>query len=137
MLNSIKSFVDDGHPVYAECGGLIYLSDSINDNKMVGSLPYKSYMTDHVQGLSYVIAKSKCDSIISNEGDILRGHEFHYTQIYPDDNANFAFDIERGRGIKGNLDGLMKDNVLAAYMHIHPCSYRRFPSNFVRNISDL
>ena len=137
MLSSIKSFVDDGHPVYAECGGLIYLSNSINDNKMVGSLPYKSYMTDHVQGLSYVIAKSRCDSIISNKGDILKGHEFHYTQIYPDSNANFAFDIQRGRGIKGNLDGLVKNNILAGYMHIHPCSYRSFPSNFVRNILDL
>ncbi len=137
MLKSIKSFVSDGNPIYAECGGLIYLSNSINDHKMVGALPYNSHMTDHVQGLSYVIAKSNADSIISNEGDIIRGHEFHYTQIYPDSNVNFVFDIERGTGIKNNLDGLVKDNVLANYMHIHPCSYRSFPSNFVRNISEL
>lgn len=137
MLNSIKKFADDGNPIYGECGGLIYLSNSINEHSMVGALPYNSKMTEHVQGLSYVIAKSNKDSIISSKGDVLRGHEFHYTQIYPNNSADYVFDIKRGRGIRDLSDGISRDNIVANYMHLHPCSYTNFASNFTKNVYEL
>ena len=135
MINSIKKFHEDHLPIYAECGGLIYLSQSIDNIPMVNALPYKSEMTSHVQGLSYVIGKASKDSIISEKNDILRGHEFHYTKILPNDNTNFVFDVQRGKGIINSMDGIILGNTVASYLHIHPCSYTNFAYNFTKNSS--
>lgn len=137
MKSSIKNFHESDGPIYGECGGLIYLSQSIDDCSMVNILPYKSKMTPHVQGLSYVIAKASHDSLITSKGDEFRGHEFHYTNIFPNDQTNFAFDIKRGRGIMNSMDGIVVGNTVANYTHIHPCSYTNFAYNFTKNVSEL
>lgn len=140
MRNSINKFHKDNNPIYGECGGLIYLSQSIDGSKMCDILPYTSSMTDKVQGLSYVIAKSKEDNLISEKGDIFRGHEFHYTKLNINSNefnpSNFALNIERGRGIANNQDGFSIKNTLANYVHIHACSCPNFAYNFTKNISE-
>ena len=137
MLKSIKQFSEDNHPIYGECGGLVYLSKAIDDCDMVNNFPYESYMCQKVQGLSYVIAKSLEDNLISDEGEIFRGHEFHYTKIdLKGKKANFAFDILRGRGIANNKDGLISNNSLANFIHIHPCSCPNFPYNFTKNVTE-
>ena len=136
MKNSIKNFHNNNSPIYAECGGLIYLSKSIDGLNMVNALPYNSKMTSHIQGLSYVVAKASKDSIISDTGDLFRAHEFHYTKIYPDDNASYVFDIQRGTGISNSHDGIVVGNTLANYIHIHPCSYTNFAYNFTKNIAE-
>ncbi|KZX16374.1 cobyrinic acid A,C-diamide synthase [Methanobrevibacter cuticularis] len=138
MRKSINDFHRDENPIYAECGGLIYLSQSIDDVKMCNVLPYNSIMTDKVQGLSYVIAKSNEDNLISQKGEVFRGHEFHYTKLLVDDvQSNFVFDIQRGRGILNNKDGLAINNTLANYIHIHACSCPNFAYNFTKNVSEL
>jgi len=137
MLKSIYDFHTDNHPIYGECGGLIYLSNSIDNLKMVKSIPYDSQMTPNVQGLSYVVAKSNQDNLISNKGDIFRAHEFHYTKLNINDTPNFVFDVLRGRGIINKLDGISVGNTLANYIHIHPCSHPNFGYNFTRNIVEL
>jgi len=138
MLKSIKQFSDDGNHIYGECGGLIYLSKSIDGRKMVNTYPYLSSMTQKVQGLSYVIAKSLEDNLISQKGDIFRGHEFHYTKIdiVNGKQANFAFDILRGRGIANNKDGIILNNTLANFIHIHACSCPNFAYNFTKNTTE-
>lgn len=136
MLKSINNFHKDNHPIYAECGGLIYLSQSIDQCKMVNILPYSSQMTSKVQGLSYVIAEANQDNLVSSKGDIFRGHEFHYTKINTDNNTQFAFNIKRGRGIINSLDGIKLGNTLATYIHVHACSNPNFAYNFTKNISE-
>lgn len=138
MRLAINKFHNDGNPIYGECGGLTYLSKSIDGFKTCDVLPYHSQMTDKVQGLSYVIAKSKEDNLISRENEIFRGHEFHYTKLCVNDNlAKYSFDIQRGRGIANNQDGIIVGNTLANFVHIHACSCPNFAYNFTRNVSEL
>lgn len=138
MLKSIKKFSDDNNPIYGECGGLIYLSKAIDGCKMVNNLPYDSYMSEKVQGLSYVIAKSLEDNLISQKGEIFRGHEFHYTKIdtTKGKQPDFTFDILRGRGIANNKDGIILNNTLANFIHIHACSCPNFAYNFTKNVTE-
>jgi cobyrinic acid a,c-diamide synthase len=141
MRLAINNFHKDKKPIYGECGGLIYLSKSINGLKACNILPYTSKMTDKVQGLNYVIAKSKKDTLISKKDEIFRGHEFHYTKLLIDESnantADFALDIRRGRGIINKQDGISIGNTLASYLHLHACSCPNFAYNFTNNISEL
>lgn len=133
MLKSILKFHHDNHPLYAECGGLLYLMASLNDIKMTKVFPYSSEMTEHVQGLSYVISEVKKDNIISKKGEKFHGHEFHYSKVNLNSNPDFAFDILRGTGIKNNLDGLIDGNTLACYVHTHVAALPDFPVNFIES----
>lgn len=137
MLQDIKKFHDDNRPIYGECGALIYLSKSIDGLDMVNAIPYTSEMTDRVQGLNYIVARANQDNLISNEGDIFRGHEFHYTKLNINDTKGLVFDVLRGRGVLNNMDGVSIKNTLANYIHIHACSHPNFGYNFTSNIADL
>ena len=137
MLKSINKFHEDGRPIYGECGGLIYLSESIGGLKMVNAIPYGSEMTSKVQGLNYIVARSNKDNLISKEGDVFRGHEFHYTKLNIDSTDDLVFDVLRGRGVLNNMDGVSIKNTLANYIHIHACSCPNFGYNFTTNISEL
>lgn len=142
MRLAIKQFHKDDKSIYGECGGLIYLSQSIDGFKACDILPYPSRMTDKVQGLSYVIAKSNKDNLISQKDEIFRGHEFHYTKLAIDEVNNkikpeFAIDIQRGRGILDGMDGISLGNTLANYVHLHACSCPNFAYSFTRNINEL
>ncbi len=137
MLKDINRFHNEERPIYGECGGLIYLSQSIDGMDMVNAVPYTSEMTDRVQGLNYVVARSNRDNLISDEGDVFRAHEFHYTKLNIDSTDSLVFDVLRGRGVLNNMDGVSVNNTLANYIHIHACSHPNFAYNFTRNISEL
>ena len=137
MLDDINKFHRENRPIYGECGGLIYLSQSIDGLNMVNAIPYASEMTSKVQGLNYIVARANQDNLISNEGDIFRGHEFHYTKLNIDSTDSLVFDVLRGRGVLSNMDGVCVNNTLANYIHIHACSHPNFGYNFTSNIVDL
>lgn len=137
MLKSINKFHNEDRPIYGECGGLIYLSKSIDGLDMVNAIPYTSEMTSRVQGLNYVVARSNQDNLISDKGDVFRAHEFHYTKLNIDSTKDLVFDVLRGRGVLDNMDGVSVKNTLANYIHIHACSHPNFGYNFTRNISEL
>ena len=77
MLRSVLKYHNEGNPIYAECGGLMYLSKSINNRNMCNIFNYPSTMTKNVQALSYVISEAQRDNIILKKGESFRGHEFH------------------------------------------------------------
>ena len=137
MLESINKFHKEDRPIYGECGGLIYLSKSIDGLGMVNAIPYSSEMTSRVQGLNYVVARSNRDNIISDKGDVFRAHEFHYTKLNIGSTEDLVFDVLRGRGVLNNMDGVSVGNTLANYIHIHACSCPNFAYNFTRNIAEL
>ncbi len=137
MRKSVFKFYEDGNPIYAECGGLMYLTKSINGKDMCGTFNYESQMTKKVQGLSYVIAEAQKDNVITKKGDIFRGHEFHYSKVLLNGhNPEFAFKILRGKGIEGSMDGLMKKNTVASYIHTHVAACPQFASNFTQSAGD-
>ncbi len=136
MRKSVFKFYDEERPIYGECGGLMYLSNSINARKMCGIFNYESEMTKNVQGLSYVVAETQKDNPITKKGDVFRGHEFHYSKVLIHGKPDFAFKILRGRGIKGELDGLIRKKTVGSYMHTHTAACPQFASNFTRCAGD-
>ena len=136
MKKSIKSFSEKCMPVYAECGGLMYLTKSIHDgNKkfpMVGLIDTETKMTKKMI-LNYTkgIVCTKC--VISNSSQQIRGHEFHFSEItsIPND-SKFAYYLEIGKGIKNGRDGLIFFNTLASYGHLYFDS-SNYARNFVSN----
>jgi cobyrinic acid a,c-diamide synthase len=131
MRKSMVKFHQEERPIYAECGGLMYLTRRINQHEMCGIFPYSSRMTLKPQALSYVISQAIEDNIILKQGETFRGHEFHYSKVEINDNKpKFAFNVLRGRGIAFKKDGLMDENALASYVHTHVAACPPFPANF-------
>ncbi|WP_423793025.1 Ni-sirohydrochlorin a,c-diamide synthase [Methanocaldococcus indicus] len=128
MINFLKEF--DGL-IYAECGGLMYLTKKIDNTEMVGLLNCSSTMTKNVQGLSYVKAKILKDCCLGKKGKIIKGHEFHYSKLINIKENNFSLKILRGRGIVNQYDGIFKGNVLAGYMHQHCVANPYFASSLL------
>ncbi len=136
MQNAIRKAADIGMPIYAECGGLMYLTDSIADFEgntfpMVGILHGKTLMTSKTL-LNYTISKTFKDNILTAEGCLLRGHEFHCSKIIDiSSDAQFAYRMQQGEGIVRKQDGWIKNNILASYMHIPFIQCRQLAFNFV------
>lgn len=124
MINSIRRAVYGGLPVYAECGGLMYLTRSISGyrgerktRKMAGIVDADTVMTGRLT-LNYTDAY--CNGSIFGRAH-LRGHEFHYSSIENiATDSRFAYSVKKGKGIAGQQDGfIINDNGLAAYMHLY------------------
>lgn len=137
MMDSILKFHNENRPIYAECGGLLYLMASLNDYKMVNIFNHDSIMTDKVQGLNYIISEVKEDNIISKKGEVFNGHEFHYSKVLVKNNPKFAFDILRGKGASDNKDGFMSGNTLASYVHTHVAALPNFAVNLIESSKDV
>ncbi|MFQ5969283.1 MAG: cobyrinate a,c-diamide synthase [Nitrososphaerales archaeon] len=124
MLNSIRKVASDGMPIYAECGGLMYLTRSITQfdgkkHSMVNLFDGDTVM-DKKLTLNYTEAKVTSLCLLAKAGKTIRGHEFHYSRIdnIPRD-SKFAYQLSRGKGVNGSKDGFVEYNTLASYMHMH------------------
>jgi cobyrinic acid a,c-diamide synthase len=137
MLRSIRNAANHGMPIYAECGGLMYLTRSITEfngkkHNMVNLFDADTVM-DKKLTLSYTEAKITDDCLIARAGKTIRGHEFHYSKIdnLPKD-ARYVYKLSRGKGIHDTMDGFMEYNTLASYMHLHFAN-RILAENFLLN----
>lgn len=124
LSRDIRSAAADGLPVYAECGGLMYLGESLVLDRaypMTGVLPMVFGFSKKPQGHGYTIARVDRDTPYYRSGTVLRGHEFHYSKVleWKGDDRTMAFAMERGRGMCNRRDGVCIKNVLATYTHIH------------------
>jgi cobyrinic acid a,c-diamide synthase len=123
--NSLKREILNGLPVYAECGGLMYLGESLllkeETYPMVGALPLHCVMEEKPQGHGYTRLEVQRDNPYYPVGETLKGHEFHYSRPVMSRAEEFkpVFKVLRGRGIDGGRDGLCKKNLLATYTHVH------------------
>ncbi|MHC4512588.1 MAG: cobyrinate a,c-diamide synthase [Planctomycetota bacterium] len=116
--------IQAGLPVWAECGGLMYLSRELlwlgEVHPMVGALPVAVEQTSRPQGHGYVEIRADRSSPFFPEGTRLRGHEFHYSR--PCDDATgleTTFEVVRGVGIGAGRDGIRVANLVATYTHLH------------------
>ncbi len=123
---SLLKAAENGLPIYAECGGLMYLGQAIQtlqgeSHPMVGLLPYEFVMGKSPQGHGYTVLEVDQDNPYFPRGTRLRGHEFHYSRLQPEPgpDANLVFHMTRGAGICGHRDGFVYKNVLATYTHLH------------------
>jgi cobyrinic acid a,c-diamide synthase len=120
MKKAIKSAICADMPVYAECGGLIYLSEGLEDaGDFVGVFPARARMLPKRKALGYRQVETRTDSIIGPEGTVARGHEFHYSDIgtLSDDIFRHYRVTRQGRELAG--EGFCYRNCLASYIHLH------------------
>lgn len=123
--DSVKKAALDGLPIYAECGGLIYLGESINlsgeDFSLVGLFPVRFSLMRKPQAHGYTVLKVAEENPYYPVGAEIRGHEFRYSRVEEADGdaVRLALRMERGVGFAGGRDGLIFKNVLALYTHIH------------------
>lgn len=122
MRSSIADAASRGLPVYAECGGLVYLCNSVEvDGKsyqMVGAIPASASMTATRQALGYVEARALGDNILTDRGGSIRGHEFHWSTVsWPRDTG--AYECYSLRHDRGAVQGFAAGNMLASFVHIN------------------
>jgi len=121
----LKALVEDGFPIYAECGGLMYLGDNLvlegKSYPMAGILPLTFDFFKRPQGHGYTIFKVERENPYFEVGTEIRGHEFHYSRVssWTGDKNELAFSMKRGVGIDKDRDGMVYKNVLATYTHVH------------------
>ena len=122
MIEAIRTVAAAGRPIYAECGGLMYLSRGIVDlegrrQPMAGLVPAWSAMTKERLTLGYRELRARTDTAILQRGEIARGHEFHWSVLeapLPAETA--AYDV---LAAPVPLEGYVQGNVLASYCHLH------------------
>jgi cobyrinic acid a,c-diamide synthase len=124
MREAVRAACEKGMPVYAECGGLMYLSRALVvdgvSRPMVGALDLTVEQTDRPQGHGYVEAEVDRPNPFFPTGMQLRGHEFHYSRVVSGaDAAGSTLNLLRGRGLGGRRDGVVKDRIWASYLHLH------------------
>ena len=132
----LRRRIEEGLPVYAECGGLMYLGRRIHwsdqSYEMVGVLPLEVEMLKKPQGHGYMHLEVLPGTPYYSGKKLVRGHEFHHSRVVNlDEDCNFAFRVRRGHGINGEYDGLHYKNVVALYNHIHALVEKDWAKEFV------
>lgn len=136
---ALKQRIEEGLPVYAECGGLMYLGKAlVVDGKefpMVGALPLSLILEKKPQGHGYTVLEVTGKNPYYPVGEVLKGHEFHYSKavLHPSDDTRTVFKVLRGEGMDGKIDGLCRKNVLATYTHIHAGGNPQWAGRVLRN----
>jgi cobyrinic acid a,c-diamide synthase len=141
LKNAIRTAIEQAMPVYAECGGLMYLSRRLiwgdRSCEMVGALPFNTVMQTRPQGRGYVHLRETgfglwplLDS--AGQPSDFYAHEFHYSKaIDLPSNLTYAYQVLRGDGIDGSHDGVVYKNTLASYIHLRDVENNRWTQRFV------
>jgi cobyrinic acid a,c-diamide synthase len=130
MRASVKRFIDSGKKFYAECGGLMYLAESIDEARMVGVLPAKITMTDRLVDFGYCEITTRADSILGPAGTSARGHQFHYSRASVNANAT-AYNVNQGG--REYSEGFIFPNGIASYIHLHFLSNPAIAQNMLQS----
>lgn len=135
LRHDIAEAVEGGLPVYAECGGLMYLCRGIKWldqwHEMVGAIPAEVEMYQRPQGHGYVELETTDVNPLFPAGLRLRGHEFHHSRLVGLSRGKFAYRVRRGRGIDGEVDGVAHHNLLASFTHLHALGVPQWAEAFV------
>ena len=142
LRTQIRDAIDDGLPVYAECGGLMYLARSISWNnkthKMVGAIDADIQMEEKPQGRGYVQLKETGMGLWPSPSEkIIPAHEFHFSRfINLDKDAKFAYQVVRGTGINGQADGYIRNNMMACYSHQRSTGGNNWAARFIEFVQN-
>ncbi len=140
MLESVRKFAGSGRPVYAECGGMMYLCEGLEipDGKrypMAGLLPAWCRMLDRRKTLGYVEVTLAENSLWGVRGDKFRGHEFHYSELIGDPGNDTGwkkvYEMKHLRASGVIPEGYQRGNILASYAHLHLASRPEAVKRFI------
>ncbi|UCF90925.1 MAG: cobyrinate a,c-diamide synthase [Desulfobacterales bacterium] len=135
----LQARAEDGLPIYAECGGLMYLGEElVLEGKafaMAGVLPVSFGFHQRPQGHGYTVATVERANPYYAIGTEIRGHEFHYSRVlrWAGHDRDLVFRMQRGVGIHKDKDGLLYKKVLATYTHVHALGCPAWAEALVRN----
>ncbi|MBI2561415.1 MAG: cobyrinate a,c-diamide synthase [candidate division NC10 bacterium] len=137
LRKAIRRFAEAGRPIYAECGGLMYLVEALEDlegatHSMVGVLPTTVRMRPRRLTLGYTEVAFTADAPIGNAGTTARGHEFHYSSLDPvPESVPRAYRLTQRRGGE-RQEGYLVEQTLMSYVHLHFGSNPALATWFVR-----
>ena len=125
MRRGILEAAGHGMPIYGECGGFMYLGRSLCDldgdsHAMVGCFPMDFNMFHRLRSLGYREITLTADTLLGAAGQILRGHEFHYSEMTGDPGASAdVYRVTTRTGLKKQVPGFLMENCLGSYVHLH------------------
>lgn len=138
MLEDVRTFAASGRPVYAECGGMLYLSESLRVDEgsyaMAGVLPLSMQMTDRLVQFGYVTVEFTEDCLLGRKGTAVRGHSFHHSRIASQGDVATNYHVQYSMSGKEEQEGFRQGNVLASYIHLHFRANPAVAENFVAAI---
>lgn len=131
MLREIRNWSSAGRPIYAECGGFMYLTQGVEDTQgkffpMAGVYPVRSRMNRKRAALGYRQATLADNCILGAEKTVIRGHEFHYSHI-----DTMPESVRRIYLLDGEREGYLINNTLGGYLHLHFGYHRPTAANFI------
>ncbi len=145
FITDVRSLAASNRPIYGECGGLMYLSQGIETleggrKPLVGLLPVWTKMCSRLKTLGYVEIGLMKDSLFGPEGTVLRGHEFHYSELMADPCRHpqwqAVYQVRRRRSEKIFFEGFQKGNILASYVHLHWVGRPAVVESFINQLSE-
>jgi cobyrinic acid a,c-diamide synthase len=142
LMREIKDLSDKGLPIYAECGGLMYLGKGLKDLKgryydMTGLFPYVSKISQKRMTLEYRELKAVDGCPFLRKGEKIRGHEFHYSNIdEPPRSIRRVYQVTGRWPLATEKEGYLCKNTLASYIHLHFASNPMFAKDFVRKCKE-
>jgi len=134
---SVLEAAKKGLPIYAECGGLIYLGQSIvidgREHELAGVFPVRFGMSKKPQAHGYSIFEVELENPYYARATQIKGHEFRYSTVleWQGREEDLVFGMTRGKGFMGGRDGLCYNNVLALYTHVHACGTPEWAAGFI------
>ena len=138
MRDSIRRVAEEGMPIYAECGGYMYLMESLIDfggmaHDMVGIFPARARMTEKLQMVGYVEAEQLVNTVLGAPGLVLHGHEFHFSVEEADEEAAAVrpFRFTKLRNHAQYPAGHIYQNALGSYLHLHFAGCQEAAKHFV------
>jgi len=147
LMAQIKAQSLAGMPIYGECGGLMYLSSQLSEmdteasHEMTGCFSFSVQMSRRLMSLGYREITLTEDTIIGKKGDVLKGHEFHYSSLKEldseDPHVKNVYHITTRDGQDITLKGFQKNNTLASYFHVHFGSNQGCAQIFVKHCAEF
>ncbi len=144
LRSDIKNKLQNGLPTYAECGGLMYLCNSLTWQgqrcEMVGTIEGDAIMCERPQGRGYSRLQNTSDYpwVLAPDAEPIKSvpaHEFHFSRIENlPEQTKYAFSVLRGQGIDGKFDGIVKSNLLAGFCHMRNTAANPWAGNFVQHV---
>jgi cobyrinic acid a,c-diamide synthase len=124
FLSSLRSFAQSGRPIYAECGGMMYLAEELRTREghtfpMASVLPLRIEMTDRLVRFGYVEVEFAQDCFLAEKGTVARTHSFHYSRAIPTGELSASFRARYSLSGLNDAEGCLLGNVLGSYFHLH------------------
>ena len=139
MRTAIRKFAEQGGTIYAECGGMMYLTQAIRDfagisHEMVGLFSAEAVMKKLGLTLGYRTMELSHDCILGAAGSTARGHEFHYSTLVSSGTLDYACALRDAGGLSKGQDGVSIGNVVGLYTHLHFASQPQIAKSLVSSV---